>query len=476
LLIVDGRSPLEHYLLHRPDIYHEDGFQLLPIDLHNVPILHQHMLCAAAEAALRSDGRYPGIPRFADHLQQLADQGRVARRAASPRWIAMENRPHRRLHVRGFERPYVLIEMQTGRRLGRLAAATAFRACFAGAQYVHPGEGMFHVERYDDERCRISAYPTQDRSWTRARVRTSTHDKRLVSACRRDAYDLTYGRLGYTEVIAAFERLAPGTQVRQSVHLLTGHRQDRDTHATWFTFPGAKADDDRQTALHTVVHALLASVPLLCLSDQDDMRAAVYTLSSAGKPGLEAVFVDSHAGGNGLSLDLFQHHTAWLGTALTLLQQCDCTRGCSRCTAPCCDTCQGNDDLNRVAAIDLLQRMLGTVVVPDTPLSQSRSPDGAPRYVYLCLTTQKTADDVGGWQHKRLLGLGVAMTYDTVDRCYRVYTRRHSLPPCRVRTSSLASIHGILTIKFYRLIPPVRCQPFPPALFSMIYNRRLAIE
>jgi DEAD/DEAH box helicase domain-containing protein len=45
-----------------------------------------------------------------------------------------------------------------------------------------------------------------------------------------------------------------------------------------------------------------------------------------------------------------------------------------------------------------------------------------PRYLYLCLTTQKSADEVGGWQHRHLLGLGVAVTYDTRDDQYRVYT------------------------------------------------------
>ena len=45
-----------------------------------------------------------------------------------------------------------------------------------------------------------------------------------------------------------------------------------------------------------------------------------------------------------------------------------------------------------------------------------------PRHIYLSLTTQKSAEDVGGWQHKHLLGLGVAVTYDTQDKRYRVYT------------------------------------------------------
>jgi DEAD/DEAH box helicase domain-containing protein len=70
-----------------------------------------------------------------------------------------------------------------------------------------------------------------------------------------------------------------------------------------------------------------------------------------------------------------------------------------------------------MAAIDLLQRMLGTTVVPVTNPTTRQ-----PRCLYLCLTTQKTSDEVGGWQHKHLFGLGLAMTYDTAGARYYVYT------------------------------------------------------
>jgi DEAD/DEAH box helicase domain-containing protein len=45
-----------------------------------------------------------------------------------------------------------------------------------------------------------------------------------------------------------------------------------------------------------------------------------------------------------------------------------------------------------------------------------------PRHLYLNLTTQRASDDVGGWQHKHLLGLGIAVIYDTADASYRIYT------------------------------------------------------
>jgi len=89
-----------------------------------------------------------------------------------------------------------------------------------------------------------------------------------------------------------------------------------------------------------------------------------------------------------------------------------------------CDTCESEGDLQRQAGIHLLQRLVAEVV----PTFASVAADAAPqhiqtaRHVYLVLSTQKSAEDVGGWQHKHLLGLGVAVTYDTREGRYNVYT------------------------------------------------------
>jgi DEAD/DEAH box helicase domain-containing protein len=85
--------------------------------------------------------------------------------------------------------------------------------------------------------------------------------------------------------------------------------------------------------------------------------------------------------------------------------------------------------LDRQAGIALLQRLLGEVAPGLEQIRLSERATAAltqeshrPRHLYLCLTTQKSADEVGGWQHRHLLGLGIAVTYDTQDGQYRVYT------------------------------------------------------
>ena len=423
LLILEGDHALDHHMLHHPELYEEDEpFQFLPAALHNIPVLYQHILCAASEAALRSDGRYPGVANFTDHLQHLVSQRLLTRRSASQRWVATENRPHRRLSLRWYERPFSLIDVQRNRRLGRLSAAQAFRAFYEGAQYRHPEAGTFHVERYDNERYRITLHPELNESPTRARIQTSIHTQQLISASMSSTFDIVHGRLNSTQRIRAFERLNSNTYLRQSVHVVTGHEQHHDTYGTWLRVSAPHEDEYRMTALHAVIHALLAVVPMMCLGDEENIHAGMYPTNSPEQSHLQAIFMDTHDGGNGVSLTLFQHDMTWLGTALSLLQECDCVDGCRRCMVSYCDTCQEYGRLDRAAAIDLLQRMLGTVVAPDVNVLGNPPVDGDPRHLYLCLTTQKTSDDVGGWQNKHLLRLGLATTYDSQDGYYRVYT------------------------------------------------------
>jgi len=80
--------------------------------------------------------------------------------------------------------------------------------------------------------------------------------------------------------------------------------------------------------------------------------------------------------------------------------------------------------MERQAGIQLLQRLLGETVptFASVATGAAHQPAQKPRHLYLVLSTQKSAEEVGGWQHKHLLGLGVAVTYDTQEARYQVYT------------------------------------------------------
>src|SRR5262249_11575093 len=225
------------------------------------------------------------------------------------------------------------------------------------------------------------------------------------------------------------------TRVCRSVHVLPPQQRQIATQGVWLTSESAQDPDPAYVAWHTLVHAVLAGLPLLLLGAASDLRAGVYE----GATGWEAVFSDAHAGGNGTSACLYEAHERMLRVALQVLLDCDCAHGCSRCVAtPRCGTCGGDGRLRRQAGMQLLQRLLGGTVPTFASVAAGAAhqpaharagvPTGTvgtherPRHLYLALSTQKSAEEVGGWQHKHLLGLGVAVTYDTQEGGYPPYT------------------------------------------------------
>ncbi len=169
----------------------------------------------------------------------------------------------------------------------------------------------------------------------------------------------------------------------------------------------------------------MAALPICFLVSPDDIQGGVHALTIDGQATLNAFFVDSHAGGSGASRALYEAGEQVLGAALSLLQQCDCQHGCTRCGIDPCDSCAPGSQRDRQAGIELLQQILGVTILPGAQVmlaKPERQVTQAPRHLYLNLTTQKASDDVGGWQHKHLLGLGIVVIYDTADESYHVYS------------------------------------------------------
>lgn len=424
LVVVRGQSPQEQYLLRYPSVYQTQWIQDLPLEVHNTLIARQHLECAAAELALEAGERYPGMHGLHELMHQLAADQVIVRRTPSRQWVATQQQPHRRMRLRAYESGFALLHQHDGRFLGRLDAARAFREAFEDAVYLHHGQS-FQVERSLPERRRILLRPAHVAYQTRGVVKTQVTDRRLEASVSSDTYCITYGMLHYEETLYAYERLDPHTHRRTSLHALPEQHRGFRTPGVWLDLREYQSNHDTLAALHTVVHAVLASLPLLILGEPGQVRGGVYE-------GPTVVFVEAQADGNGACTCLYQAYERVLRVALQILLRCDCATGCDRCvTAQRCDTCVDAAQLHRHAGIRVLQKLLGEVA-PSLEAVQSHGDSAivampsqksrTPRHLYLSLSTQKSADEVGGWQHKHLLRLGIAVTYDTQDARYRVYT------------------------------------------------------
>jgi DEAD/DEAH box helicase domain-containing protein len=411
VLLLRSETALEHYLLRYPAVYETLWLQDLGLYPKNALVTQRHLQCAAAElapAAPATAVRLPGTPEMPPH------------------------QPHRGIQLRTYEPSFALVLQGNSALLTTVSPARAFRHCFEGAVYRHGGQ-TFHVERRLPERRRILVRPIEAPYLTRGMVHTSITEQQIEAAVAKDSFRIANGMLTYTETLHAYERLDGHTGVRLSIHALSEQRRTIHTQGVWIDMPAVTADHNlADTALHTLVHAVLSSLPLFLADTAMCIRGDVQQAQNGGT-GLQAVFVDAHAGGNGASAFVYRTHEHILRASLQILLNCNCLYGCSRCVAlhPDCDACLHNGALDRQAGVALLQQMLQEMVpvlehvrLPGMPPVEHPIPQDrlAPRHIYLRLTTQHSAEDVGGWQHKHLLGLGVAVTYDTRDRQYRVYT------------------------------------------------------
>ena len=422
LLVLQGQTPLERFVLRYPAVYEAPWLQHLVLFPSNPQLARYHLHCAAAELGLAAGERYGGIHGVGTLIHQLAETQVITRHTTSGTWVAKERGLHRRVSLRTYAPAVTVVHALDGRLLSRWTPERAFRDGFEGAVYTDE-HGTWRVERSIAERRRVLVHPAQADYMTRGRVHTTVTERSIAASVARDAWRLTYGPCVYTETLVAYERLDPHTGICRSVHILPQRQRQFATQGMWLS--GTKALEPEQypvrAAWHTLVHAVLAGLPLLLLSDTNTLRGGVYESAD----GVEAVFSDAQAGGNGICAFLYQAHERLLRVALQILLNCDCTNGCSRCVAmQRCDACESEGGLQRQAGLHLLQRLVAEAV----PTFASVAEDAVPqhiqtaRHVYLVLSTQKSAEDVGGWQHKHLLGLGVAVTYNTREGRYNVYT------------------------------------------------------
>jgi hypothetical protein len=119
-------------------------------------------------------------------------------------------------------------------------------------------------------------------------------------------------------------------------------------------------------AMHTLEHAVDARYPSVALGDHSDLGA--YTTlghSSTGKPTI--FWFDNYEGGLGAAEKVYELFPRLLENGLETLTGCACTtlEGCPRCTyIP--DCAEGNEDLNKLAGIQLMSFILGKPAVqPD---------------------------------------------------------------------------------------------------------------
>jgi len=437
IVLVALPDALDQYFVRHPEDFFGRPYEPAIVDAGNRQILAGHIVAAASELPLRPDDPFYG--REHALIQSLSEQGRLLLSADGTEWYARERHPQRRVSIRSLGEAFAILD-PNGRAIGTIDGVRALHECHPGAIYLHQGQ-QYEIDGLDLAQRKVQARPVSVEYYTEPLAEKETDVLEIVAS--RDHHGIPYhlGRLKVTERVVGYERRRVFGQDRIAAYPLDLPPRTFETVGLWFELPqGLRALLDRggfhfMGSIHAVEHAMIGLLPLYALCDRSDIGGISYPVHP--QVGRAAIFIyDGYPGGIGLSERGFQVLPELFLKTRQLLDECPCESGCPSCVhSPKCGS--GNKPLDKPGAHLTLKGLLREVDWADVERpGQGRStPDTAvhrtpgheadrtePSAIVFDLETQRSAEEVGGWEHREKMGLAVGVIYDLDRSEFRVYT------------------------------------------------------
>ncbi len=439
IILLAKPDALDQYFMKHPDDLFQRSFEAAVFDPHNPYVVEAHLPCAAAEEPItRKDQKF--WPKdFTDHLEHLERQGALSRTVdGEPAWIATKQNPQRFVNIRSAGGIYTIFEKGTGQAIGTIDEIRALKECHPGAIYLHRAQ-QYEVDRLILEKKDIVVHRSDLKYFTRVRTEKETEIIKIHRSRPKGQFLVREGELRVTEVITGYEKRSLTGQELLGVFPLDLPPQTFETIGLWVEIEPALKNYVEKRGLHfmggihAIEHAAIGIFPIFALCDRNDIGGICYPFHP--QVGKSAIFIyDGYPGGVGLAHRAFEIILELLEKTKRLLKTCECDDGCPSCIhSPKCGS--GNKPLDKDAALLILEGLLGHISLIEisngnekmTPLAFSPQEDTvpgekkAPHLVFLDIETQRLAQDVGGWQNTHLMGVSVAVAYDSYEENFVVY-------------------------------------------------------
>jgi DEAD/DEAH box helicase domain-containing protein len=448
IILIALPDALDQYFMRHPRDFFARSPEAAVIDPRNRRILSDHLVAAAAELPLGSSDAALYGPDLAERIAELAAERRLMQSADGREWYARRRNPAREISIRGIGEAFAILD-ETGKTIGSVDGFRAVHECHPGAVYLHQGR-QFEVTALDLAQRKVRARPVEVDYYTQVSGEKETEILHCQEFRQAKGTLARLGRLKVTERVTGFEKRRIFGQDRIGSYPLDLPPHTFETQGLWFEIPERLRDHVKYGApgglhfmggIHAVEHAMIGLFPLFALCDRGDVGGISTTFHpQVGRP---AVFLyDGYPEGIGLAERCYRVLEDLMAHTLRLLQECPCETGCPSCIhSPKCGS--GNKPLDKAAAILTLQGLLGLIAIPEEvavaaaptpplpaaspaalgPAARSGAPrSGAPRILVLDIETQRSAEEVGGWENCDRMGLAVAVTTDLQTGETQVYT------------------------------------------------------
>ncbi len=467
-----------YYLAHPLEFFNQPPERLL-LDEANPAILKAHLVCAAAELPLvPTDEAFFG-PSLLPRVEELKASGRLLEAAAERRWFTSLKSPQRHVNIRSVGESF-LIEEEDGKALGTVDGFRVFKECHPRAIYLHAGS-TFETTHLNQDARRVTVRAVTVDYYTQAITNEETTVLRQLGEREFEPGRLAWGEVRVTSRVVGYERKLVRGGGTLSEHALSLPPQEFETQAVWLVVPYALQQVVKtpgrslQGALHALEHVSIALFPLFALCDRWDLGG----ISTPHHPhtGTASIFIyDGVPGGVGLARHAYDIYLELLTKVAAHLAACPCEAGCPSCIhSPKCGS--RNAPLDKAGALALAHAFTSTAQPtahdapsPFIPGSGTRPADDLPPHpnphqplgprslakprssalkgvrpsvasrpltppsggegirergeghtVIFDLETQKLAEEVGGWDHKREMRMSVGVIYDLESGSFREY-------------------------------------------------------
>jgi len=440
IILIAKPDALDQYFMRHPDNFFGRSYEAAILDPNNPHVVAAHLPCAASEHPITLADDQFWTKNLSQHLEKLEIEGDLSRTAeGEPTWFATKRNPHLHVNIRTVGESYTIFEKETGQAIGTIDGFRAFTECHPGAVYLHRAR-QYLVDHLDLEKKDVIAHQTELKYFTRVRTEKETEIIQINRTRPEGQFLVREGRLEVTERVIGYEKRALPGQELVGLFPLDLPPQTFETIGFWVEIEPEinKWVEEKglhfMGGIHAIEHGAIGIFPLFALCDRNDIGGISYTYHP--QVDKSAIFIyDGYPGGVGLAHRGFEVIFQLLERTLDLIKNCECEEGCPSCIhSPKCGS--GNKPLDKGAAVMILEFLLGhtslsqfydTDVVkepePIQPKKEEPQPEQTePRIIYFDLETQKTAQDVGGWQNTHLMRVSVAVIFDSLEKQFLTFT------------------------------------------------------
>jgi DEAD/DEAH box helicase domain-containing protein len=436
VVLVAGEDALDQHFMRHPDDFFSRPPEDAVLNPFNPAIMDCHLECAAAEMELRPGEPFLQEEPVAREVRSLLARGRLfevvherkqqdgSLEAVVTGIVGRRKRPHRNVDLRGAGRSLHIEDRDGHEEVGTVDQHRACKETHPGAVYLHRGASWL-VDDLDLDGGTVTAHRQQVGWYTRVRGSKSTEILEVEREAAVCGTRVHLGRLRVTEEITGYEKRSVRGGRLLGLVPLDLPPLVFETQGLWFLIPDElrrECEDEYlhfMGGIHALEHAAIGILPLLVLTDRNDLGG----ISTPMHPqvGGPAVFVyDGLPGGAGLTCQAFDKAEELLRLTYTTMAGCECELGCPSCVhSPKCGS--GNRPIDKAAALYLGARLLDRPAPPPAPrIAAQPKEETMPivnpnRFGVLDIETRRSAQEVGGWNRAKLMGVSIAVLYDSEE-------------------------------------------------------------